>query len=317
MRRISELSPVMRQWLARVYAHLPCETHTAAWDLPEFYDPVEVVRLQCWKSFDSERKPFERIYGRKVHAELVAVKNKVLETMRYAPRSLNIILQITQQELGRRIPRVYRDMYLETEGHFLQRVDSSVIRKAAVRNTKASDDIIDVFDLPELVAWNETVLAERIVQVSRYTMDVVKRVVGGAIDQGTGIDLVAMRLENIFAFSRTRAERIARTEIMSTSNAANFFGAVHFVPDLETKNWISTGDRRTRPTHRAAGAMQKDIPYSKPFEVGGALLMFPGDSSLGAPAREIIQCRCAVTYGTRPLDIEDLIDDARRRNRRR
>lgn len=313
MLRVSELPPVVRQWLRCLYASLPCETHHKTVQLPAVFNPVEVRRLQEWKSFDSRRRKFERVWAREMYKLLTAVRNKVVETYRFTPRSLNIILQITQQELGRRLPVWYSDAYISTEREFINKPRENVVKK----ELKADTDIIDVFDLPELVEWNRTVTAERIVQVSRYTMEVVKRVVTGAIDQGTGIDLVAMRLENIFAFSRTRSERIARTEIVGASNAANFFGAVRLIPDLETKNWISTGDRRTRPTHRTAGATQRDIPYANPFEVGGSLLMFPGDPSLGAAAKEIINCRCGVTFGTTAASIDDIIEDARREGRRR
>ena len=314
MTRVDALSPVVRSWLRQIYADLPCETHSRRWELPVYFDPAEVARLRTWKAFDRRRLPLERKYAREVYAQFTAIRTTVTDTMRFAPRALNVILQITGQEVNRRIPRVYRDMYLETEREFLKRVSDSVVNKAAQR-TKADDEVIDVFQLPELVAWNDKVLAERIVQVSRYTMDVVKRVVSRAIDVGTGIDLVAMQLEGAFAFSRTRAERIARTEIVGTSNAANFFGALNFVPDLDTKTWIATRDRRTRRTHREAGKTQIDIPYSEPFSVGGSLLMFPGDPTLGAAAKEIIQCRCGVTFSTRPVSVEEMIEDARRRRR--
>ena len=314
MTRVDALSPLIRAWLQQIYSNLPCETHSRRVELPTYFDPAEVARLRTWKAFDRRRLPLERKYAREIYTQFTAIRNTVIDTMRFAPRALNVILQITGQEVNRRIPRVYRDMYLETEREFLKRLSDNVVNKAAQR-TKADDEIIDVFQLPELVAWNDKVLAERIVQVSRYTMDVVKRVVSRAIDVGTGIDLVAMQLEGAFAFSRVRAERIARTEIVGTSNAANFFGALNFIPDLDTKTWIATGDRRTRRTHRQAGRTQIDIPYSEPFSVGGSLLMFPGDPTLGAAAKEIIQCRCGVTFSTKPVSVEEMIEDARRRRR--
>lgn len=314
MTRVVDLPPILRTWLRQVYSDLPCETHSRVWQLPTYFDPAEVARLRVWKAFDKRRLPLEKRYSREVYTQFTAIRKSVTDTMRFAPRALNVILQITRQEVERRIPRVYRDMYLETEREFLKRISDNVVNKAA-QHVKADDDVIDVFQLPELVAWNDKVLAERIVQVSRYTMDVVKRVVSGAIDAGTGIDLVAMQLEGAFAFSRTRAERIARTEVVGTSNAANFFGALNFVPDLDTKTWIATRDRRTRRTHREAGRTQIDIPYSEPFSVGGSLLMFPGDPTLGAAAKEIIQCRCGVTFATKPVSVEEMIADARRRRR--
>ena len=54
--------------------------------------------------------------------------------------------------------------------------------------------------------------------------------------------------------------------------------------------WDSTGDARTRETHAAADGQV--VGQGEAFNVGGALLMFPGDTSLGAPAGETINCRC-------------------------
>ena len=61
------------------------------------------------------------------------------------------------------------------------------------------------------------------------------------------------------------------------------------------KKWNDIGDTHTRDTHRFAGA-QSAIAMNKPFLVGASLLMFPGDTSLGASLDEIIGCRCYLTY---------------------
>jgi len=55
--------------------------------------------------------------------------------------------------------------------------------------------------------------------------------------------------------------------------------------------WDSAGDARTRETHAAAD-LQDPVPQGQPFIVGGYSLMYPGDTSLGAPAEEVINCRC-------------------------
>lgn len=48
---------------------------------------------------------------------------------------------------------------------------------------------------------------------------------------------------------------------------------------------------RVRPTHIAANGQR--VGPGEPFIVGGARLMFPRDSSLGAPARELANCKCS------------------------
>jgi len=37
---------------------------------------------------------------------------------------------------------------------------------------------------------------------------------------------------------------------------------------------------------------KKPIPEDQPYIVGSSYLMFPGDTSMGALAKEIINCKC-------------------------
>lgn len=99
---------------------------------------------------------------------------------------------------------------------------------------------------------------------------------------------------------RYRAETIARTESINAlrSGQAEAIRQAVDTGELEqefaTKVWDASGDARTRATHAAADG--QEVPIDQPFTVGGYRLMNPGDSSLGAPAGETIQCRCFVRY---------------------
>lgn len=60
------------------------------------------------------------------------------------------------------------------------------------------------------------------------------------------------------------------------------------------KTWLTMQDNRVRDSHKAA--LGQRVPFDKPFQVGQSLLMYPGDTSLGAALKEIIRCRCWVSY---------------------
>lgn len=65
------------------------------------------------------------------------------------------------------------------------------------------------------------------------------------------------------------------------------------------KSWIDMRDKRVRPTHVEAGRRYNPsaaIPLNEAFIVGGSRMMQPGDTSLGAPIREIAHCRCSAMY---------------------
>jgi hypothetical protein len=56
------------------------------------------------------------------------------------------------------------------------------------------------------------------------------------------------------------------------------------------KTWIAFIDDKTRAAHVVANGQKR--PARQPYNVGGELLMHPGDTSLGASAGNIVNCRC-------------------------
>ena len=64
------------------------------------------------------------------------------------------------------------------------------------------------------------------------------------------------------------------------------------------KEWVTVGDQNVRDSHVLADSQTRDV--SKPFTVEGQLLRYPGDTSLGASAANVINCRCSAV--TRPAD---------------
>ena len=61
-----------------------------------------------------------------------------------------------------------------------------------------------------------------------------------------------------------------------------------------TKQWVTVRDTVVRATH--VDADRQKVPIDKPFIVGGHEMNMPADSSLGAPIKETINCRCSATY---------------------
>ncbi|MGR3179852.1 MAG: hypothetical protein ACUZ8E_17570 [Candidatus Anammoxibacter sp.] len=60
------------------------------------------------------------------------------------------------------------------------------------------------------------------------------------------------------------------------------------------KQWITVGDSKVRESHISAN--RQTVEINEAFIVGGAELRHPGDTSLGAPIREIIRCRCSGNF---------------------
>lgn len=95
---------------------------------------------------------------------------------------------------------------------------------------------------------------------------------------------------------RERGRSIARTELLRSMHAAQHEGIQQMIdrgrfrPQDVTLTWDAAEDGFTRPTHNTAD--DQVIKFGETFTVGGFQMRFPGDTSLGAPAREVIRCRC-------------------------
>lgn len=101
---------------------------------------------------------------------------------------------------------------------------------------------------------------------------------------------------------RWRGENIARTEAIQAINRGEFEAHEQAIRQgvlsrrQLTKEWDDVGDGRVRTTHRVLGEKYgkgHGIPFDEPFESpSGARMRYPGDQSLGAPANEVVHCRC-------------------------
>ncbi|GAF75877.1 unnamed protein product, partial [marine sediment metagenome] len=116
--------------------------------------------------------------------------------------------------------------------------------------------------------------------------------------------------------SGARSKQIAITETLNSVEGARLIEANTLIeegaevkPEVKPEDtapksllgalirmWQSRKDDRVRPTHvKADGQTVKGT--TEPFTVGDSLLMYPGDTSLGADMAEIIGCRCfAATF---------------------
>lgn len=104
--------------------------------------------------------------------------------------------------------------------------------------------------------------------------------------------------------SRSRAETISATftqkiaENTKDTEKNSFFAVRNGVASLEAgvpqvdeeKVWVTRGDNVVRPAHLSADFTMSEGDI---FTVDSESLRFPGDTSLGATAKNVINCRCS------------------------
>lgn len=135
--------------------------------------------------------------------------------------------------------------------------------------------------------------AFKIRDIQSTTKAFVRQQIALGEEAGEGIEKIARRIRG-GPITNRRARVIARTEVIAATNRGQMAGAQSMGIPLQ-KEWLAADQPgRTRDTHAAASGQTREM--KEPFSVGGAQLMQPGDTSLGAPPEETINCRCTVIF---------------------
>ena len=126
--------------------------------------------------------------------------------------------------------------------------------------------------------------------INKTTLEALIEELKEGFAEGESIQDLRKRINKVFDQAATyRAERIARTEIVGSSNR----GALEAYKQsgiVQKKEWLTARDEKVRDSHWAADGQVKDI--DEPFVLGsGVEIMYPGGDG---PPGEIVNCRCTV-----------------------
>ena len=132
---------------------------------------------------------------------------------------------------------------------------------------------------------------------SETIRDIKKTITQGLV-QGKTYRQMSKELTEQFNMKASKAETIVRTESGRVRMSARQIG----MEELETKfadddvgmmkMWISSKDKKTRPSHRKADSQK--VPISGQFTVGGCKGSSPGNLVGPNSASENINCRCDI-----------------------
>lgn len=130
---------------------------------------------------------------------------------------------------------------------------------------------------------------QKITKVNETTRRMVARQLKVGLEAGEGLDKLTARIKTTLGSNRNRAFSIARTQTAGAVDSGRHFGMK--AAGVELKGWLTSRDNDVRDAHRAAESKYAaGIPLDQPFDIGGELLMYPGDPA--GSAANIINCRC-------------------------
>ena len=144
----------------------------------------------------------------------------------------------------------------------------------------------------ELARYAEQQAGEKITLVSGTLKESLVGITRKVLEEadGAGIEKIARQIfTNYQGIELWQARRIAQTETMiGLADAGNI--AAQTLDIRFSKQWCTSGLGNTRDTHLAMdGVIVEDW---EPFELADCFMMYPHDSSMGAPGGEIINCAC-------------------------
>ena len=144
----------------------------------------------------------------------------------------------------------------------------------------------------ELARYAEQQAGEKIVIVSGTLKEQLVGITRKVLEEadGAGIEKIARQIfADYQGIELWQARRIAQTETMiGLADAGNI--AAQTLDIRFSKQWCTSGLGNTRDTHLMMdGVIVEDF---EPFELPDCHMMYPHDSSMGAPGGEIINCAC-------------------------
>jgi uncharacterized protein with gpF-like domain len=154
---------------------------------------------------------------------------------------------------------------------------------------------VDAYD-KNVADWIRTFGSVKVTEIAGTTQTQAMSIINAANAAGVtagenevGISkaiMSAMRQEGA-TISQLRARVIARTEA-HTASSASTHEAARALEFPTKKEWLASGDERTRPSHKAADG--QTVTLDAPFVVEGENLQYPGDPT--GSAENVINCRC-------------------------
>lgn len=244
-------------------------------------------------SIEAARKRHEDEYEKQVAAYFDTERKAVVAAIKASSSSSQHVLagraegaiHDTQDDLKDILMDLYQDVAVDIGGSVASQLSG---KKGFV------GDFIKLFGNSQL-KYLLTLAGQKIQQITSTTLAKIRLELTEGVSQGESVPELAKRLDSLYLdqIIPNRSTVVVRTEVVSSSNYGSNEAAAQSGLALK-KVWLATDDSRTRKTHADADGQEVDM--DQPFEVGGEQMMYPGDSSLGATADELCQCRCTQFY---------------------
>lgn len=289
--------------------HRPEDEDKGAFCSKAFNMTTEELKDIYWKVFDRRRVRFTKSVRALVLQQItddIAAAQKAIR----GSSSTEAAQEASQAAVNANRPewlKLFERIYLTVGQSFAEDTFAQLKSEGVIPETKEQkqDPQVEDFWLSEIQRWLTDNADLRVIGIQDATNRRILRSISDGVSEGLGINAIADSLRDLTglgSITDTRAERIARTEVISASNLGSQVSAKSTGLPLE-KEWIASRDGRVRGLQSDdkfshSGLDGQRVPMEEPYiePRSGEKLMFPGDISLGASGGNVIQCRCVEGY---------------------
>jgi len=274
---------------------------TAAKDIVELLEAEKAAkadeqqRLRLWRNWVTSWLGIEREYQNTMRVFFVRQQRILLGKLKKALSEFKSEKADPEQI----ITRVVFD--LKVEDGKIKVINHTFFEKGSELGVRQSlseilglsgDELTEAAEQAKRIAWLKgklVISTHKITGINRTTQNMVANQLRKGLEAGESLNELTARIKTTLGSNRARALGIARTQTASAVGTGRHAGMQ--AAGVELKAWITSGDTEVRDAHVAAGQKYAEgIPLGQPFEVGGELLMYPGDPA--GSAANIINCRC-------------------------
>lgn len=242
-------------------------------------------------ALEQKFRPEIRSYFKKIQDEATKLYQKGVVSI--DPRALNTL---TTELLKKQYVRTSRAFKNETRAH----LEKHNKKKLKLIYKQTEEELLDEQVNQELAIFIAVQSKLRSTFIDRTTQKDIENAYiesqSNLVDQSPEITNEEIANAASIALATKLASRVNTIATTETQFMAEETKAVEItkLPEILTKEWAGILDDRIREDHLVADG--QEVQKTEPFTVGGELLMYPGDTSLGATEKNVINCRCSALY---------------------
>ena len=268
---------------------------------PMSYDPsikivgiMPEIKMQAADlQFDRLRQKYERAVRMQFRRIFREEKARLLE-IEPDIKTISEVVEASKPSMDRTLRWLYHGLASDIYPMVKEDMDGKAYAHHIERKWLEVFDSEDVYAI-QMEDWIRRYSMSRVTYISDSTMRGLREL----LDASTSVADFQNKVTIRYGMSDARASRIARTETCGGSNAASL-EAVKSMDSArqQMKTWRCITDRVTRDTHQHMDGVC--IPIEEKFTwfgpAGYVTMDHPGDSTYGAPAAEVVNCRCRMHF---------------------